>query len=70
MLSLLAPLAADLVLGLFAAGRAAFSLLLEGPFCELERAFPLFADDVLSDLLFDLKERLSTGIFGSFAASF
>lgn len=59
-----APFLAGAALALFAADRvvgAALSLL-DAEFCELERAFSPFVDEV-SDLLFDLKERLSTGIF-------
>lgn len=59
-----APFLAGAVLALFAADRvvgAALSLL-DVEF-ELERAFSPFVDDEVSDLLFDLKERLSTGIF-------
>jgi hypothetical protein len=76
VLELLAPLPAaprlaGAVLTLFAADRvtgAALSLL-DVEF-ELECAFSPFVDDEVSDLLFDLRERLSTGIFpgwGSYA---
>lgn len=57
--------AADLAL--LAAPRPEADLsLLEPEVCELERAFSPLADEEVSDLLLDLKERLSAGIFSSF----
>lgn len=54
---------ADLALPAVARGGADLSLL-ELEFCELERVFlSPFADEGDSDLLFDLSERLSAGIF-------
>jgi hypothetical protein len=51
-------------LALLAAARFGAALsLLELELCELERAFSPLADEEVSDLLFDRKERLSAGIF-------
>lgn len=52
-------------LALLAAARlgAGWSLL-ELVFCEVERPFSPLADEEVSDLLFDLRERLSAGILG------
>ena len=46
---------------------AALSLALE--LCEFERAFSPLADEELSDLLFDRRERLSAGIFLKLSSS-
>lgn len=62
-----APFLAGADLALFAADRvvgAALSLL-DVELCELERAFSPFVEDEVSDLLFDRRERLSTGIFAA-----
>ena len=54
----------EAALALLAAARVGAGLsLLELEFCEVERAFSPLADEEVSDLLFDLRERLSAGIF-------
>jgi hypothetical protein len=61
---LAAPFFAGADLALLAAARvvgAALSLALE--LWEFERAFSPLADEEVSDLLFDRRERLSAGIF-------
>lgn len=56
--------AAFVDLALLAAARVGAALsLLELELCEPERVFSPLADEEVSDLLFDLKERLSAGIF-------
>lgn len=73
MLSFEAPFADFLVaagLALLAAARPGADLsLLELDVWESERAFSPLADEDESGLLFDLKERLSAGIFSSFRLS-
>jgi hypothetical protein len=62
--------AAFALLALLAAARVGATLsLLELEFWEVEGAFSPLADEELSDLLFDLKERLSAGIFSFPAGS-
>lgn len=57
-------------LALLAAARVGAGLsLLELELCEPERAFSPLADEEVSDLLFDLKERLSAGIFLALCAA-
>lgn len=52
---------------LLAGARAGAALsLLELELCELRRTLSLLAGKGISDLLFDLRERLSAGIFPSF----
>lgn len=54
----------EAALALLAAARVGAGLsLLELELCEVERPFSPLADEEVSDLLFDLRERLSAGIF-------
>lgn len=66
----LAPFFAGAAFALLAAARvvgAALSFALE--LWEFERAFSPLADEEVSDLLFDRRERLSAGIFPKLSSS-
>ena len=68
--SLVAPLVAGPDLALLAAARAVgVDLSLAPELWEFERAFSPLADEEVSDLLFDRKERLSAGIFPKLSSS-